>query len=77
VAAARGPTTPVQARGPVAPPPAVALTASTSAGVPWPLAVLGGLAVAGSLLASALAVARRRPRPRPATPDQPSPTGDP
>jgi hypothetical protein len=87
VSAARGPATRIQASGPVAPPPAVALTASTSAGVPWPLAVLGGLAVAGSLLASALAVAQRRPRPRPATPDQAtpdqaapdqaSPTGDP
>jgi hypothetical protein len=47
----------------VPPPPAVALTAATSAGLPLPLALLGGLALAGALgLAGATLVARIRRR---------------
>lgn len=49
---------------PVPPPPAGPLTAATSAGVPLPLAVLGGLALAGALAlgggASAAGIRRRR-----------------
>jgi hypothetical protein len=48
---------------PVPPPPAGPLTAATSAGLPLPLALLGGLALAGTLaLAAGASVARIRRR---------------